>query len=163
MACSLPVALIKRANFATEKRSQHDYLQAHNRNQIEKKNRMSPTTLRLLGAEVYAHHGVQDAERELGGRYSFDIEYSLDAETASQIDELDSTVNYVSVYEAARDVVVGTQRRLLEAIVSEIATNLISEFQQIEEVTVRLRKLHPPITGIIGVVEVEKSLSRSEG
>lgn len=123
---------------------------------------MKKTTLRLHGAEVYAHHGVGDAERELGGRYSFDIAYTLDAQEAADGDDLDATVDYVAVYEAARDVVVDTRRRLLEAIVDEIVSVLLARFPRIIEVTVRLRKLHPPITGIIGSVEAERTISRGE-
>ena len=119
---------------------------------------MNSTTLRLLAAEVYAHHGVGDAERELGGRYSFDVIFSFDAGEAAKHDDLDATIDYVAVYETARDVVTGTRRRLVEAIVEEIASGLMTRFERMTEVTVRLRKLHPPIIGIIGTVEVERTI-----
>ena len=123
---------------------------------------MKKTTLKLIGAEVYAYHGVGDAERELGGRYSFDVIYPIDASNAVADDELDETVDYTAVYEAARDVVVDTRRRLLEAIVDEITSVLIARFPRIIEATVRLRKLHPPIIGMIGSVEAERTISRGE-
>ena len=114
----------------------------------------------LRGAEVYAHHGVTTAEKDLGGRYSFDIEYEVDISEAAQSDSLTAAVDYSQVYETAREVIVSTQRHLLESIVSEVAERLLEEHPRIESVLVRLRKLHAPIRGIIGTVEIEHKVSR---
>ncbi len=118
------------------------------------------STITIRGAEVYAHHGVGDAEQELGGRYSFDLSYRTDIAAAAGSDELAQTVDYVAVYNAARDVIVNTRRHLLESIVSEIGRVLLDRFPEITSVDVRLRKMHAPILGIVDSVEIEYCLSR---
>ena len=118
------------------------------------------STITIRGAEVWAHHGVGDAEQELGGRYSFDLSYETDISGAAQTDDLEQTVDYVAVYNAARDVIVNTRRHLLESIVSEIGSVLLERFAGISSIRIRLRKMHAPILGIVDFVEIEYSLTR---
>lgn len=120
------------------------------------------TIIRVLGAEVYAHHGVGDAERELGGRYSFDLEIEADIAKAATSDELHDTIDYVQAYQIAREVIVdSTKRRLLESLVTEIADTILERFPEALAITVRLRKLRAPINGVLDAVELEHRVGRS--
>ncbi len=121
--------------------------------------------IRVIGAEIYARHGVGEAERSIGGRYSFDLEIEADITAAAASDHLDDTVNYQEAYELARDVLTGTNRRLLESLVAEIADSLLERFPIAHAVTVRLRKLSVPIDGVMRAVEVEtrKERRRTDG
>ena len=49
---------------------------------------------------------------------------------------------------------------LLESLAHAIGRGLIREFYNIETVTVRIRKPHPPVKGVIDFVEVEITQSR---
>jgi dihydroneopterin aldolase len=118
------------------------------------------STIRVIGAEIYARHGVGEAERSIGGRYSFDIEIDADISVAAASDHLDDTVNYQEAYELARDVLTGTNRRLLESLVVEIVDSLLGRFPIAQAVTVRLRKLSVPIDGVMRAVEVETRKER---
>lgn len=120
------------------------------------------TIIRVLGAEVYAHHGVGDAERELGGRYSFDIELTVDISRAAETDDLNDTINYVSAYEIAHDVIVNTKCRLLEALIVRVTDALLERFPEAMAVTMRLRKLRAPINGVLDSVELEHTAQRHE-
>lgn len=120
------------------------------------------STIRVIGAEIYARHGVGEAERSIGGRYSFDLEIEADITAAAASDHLDDTVNYQEAYELARDVLTGTNRRLLESLVAEIADSLLERFPRAHAVTVRLRKLSVPIDGVMRAVEVETRKQRRE-
>ena len=124
---------------------------------------MKQSTIRILGAEVYAHHGVGAAEQELGGRYSFDVEMEADISEAARTDTLSDTINYVTAYEIAHDVIVHTKRRLLESIVSQVADKLLEAFPSLTAVTIRLRKLRAPINGVLDAVEIEHRVSREKG
>lgn len=120
--------------------------------------------IRIIGAEIYARHGVGEAERIIGGRYSFDIEIEADITQAAATDHVADTVNYQEAYELARDILTGDNRRLLEALVVEIADGILGRFDLAHAVTVRLRKLSVPIDGVIRAVEVESRKEReSEG
>jgi dihydroneopterin aldolase len=114
-----------------------------------------PSTIRILGAEIYARHGVGEAERSVGGRYSFDLELDTDISPAAQSDHLSLTVDYEAAYALARDILTGTNRRLLESLVVEIARGLLDRFPLVVAATVRLRKLSVPIDGVLRAVEVE--------
>lgn len=118
------------------------------------------TVIRVLGAQVYAHHGVGDAEQELGGRYSFDIEIEADISRAAASDNIHDTINYVNAYEIAHDVIVNTKCRLLEALVSRVAESLMEHFPEATSVLVRLRKLRAPINGVLDAVELEHRVER---
>jgi dihydroneopterin aldolase len=115
-------------------------------------------TIRVIGAEVYARHGVGEAERSIGGRYSFDIEIETDIARAAETDHVDDTVDYEEAYALARDILTGTNRRLLESLVVEIADALAHRFPSAYSVLVRLRKLSVPIDGVIRAVEIETQL-----
>ncbi len=116
--------------------------------------------IRILGAEIYARHGVGEAERSIGGRYSFDIDIEADISAAAASDHLEDTVNYQEAYELARDILTGTNRRLLESLVVAIADALLNRFPVAQSVTVRLRKLSVPIDGVMRAVEVETRRER---
>jgi dihydroneopterin aldolase len=113
------------------------------------------STIRVLGAEIYARHGVGEAERAIGGRYSFDLEIDADITAAAANDDLHETVDYERAYFLAREILLGTHRRLLESLVDEIAEALLDRFANATGVTVRLRKLSVPIDGVVRAVEVE--------
>ncbi len=118
------------------------------------------STIRIMGAEVYARHGVGEAERTIGGRYSFDLEIESNIGRAAETDHVGDTVNYQDAYTLARDIITGTNRRLLESLVVEIAASLLDRFPVAHAITVRLRKLSVPIDGVIDAVEVEHRQER---
>ena len=121
----------------------------------------SPSTIRVIGAEIYARHGVGEAERSIGGRYSFDLEIEADIAAAAASDSLTDTVNYEEAYIIARDILTGTNRRLLESLVVEITSALLDRYPTSSAVTVRLRKLSVPIDGVVRAVEVEHREERA--
>jgi dihydroneopterin aldolase len=120
------------------------------------------STIRVIGAEIYARHGVGEAERMIGGRYSFDLEIETDIRHAAATDHVSDTINYQDAYELTRDILTGTNRRLLESLVVEIATSLLDRFPAAHAITVRLRKLSVPIDGVMRAVEVEHREQRSQ-
>jgi dihydroneopterin aldolase len=83
-----------------------------------------------------------------------DAELAVDLEAPAVSDELGATVDYGAV--ARRIVEIGTQGRvnLLERLAGLIAQALLREFPT-EEVRVRVRKLGPPLEGLVGTPSVE--------
>jgi dihydroneopterin aldolase len=114
------------------------------------------TTDRLLLEDVrfYGHHGVSKAEQTVGVWFSVDVELAVDLAPAALSDDLASAVDYGAV--ARRIVEIGTRGRvnLIERLASLIAEALLREFPA-REVRVRVRKLTPPLQGLVGTPAVE--------
>lgn len=108
----------------------------------------------LQGIRFYGHHGVTEAERELGQPFQVDVELRLDLRRAGRSDALSATVNYAEVHQAV--VEVGTKERfyLLEALAERIAQAILERFP-VKEVKVRASKPSPPIQGELQLVGVE--------
>jgi dihydroneopterin aldolase len=119
------------------------------------------TSDRLLLEDVrfYGHHGASKAEQAVCIWFSVDAELSLDLTPAAVSDELGATVDYGAV--ARRIVQVGTEGRvnLIERLAGAIAQALLREFP-VERVRVRVRKLAPPLEGLVGTPSVELVRSR---
>lgn len=108
----------------------------------------------LYGIQFRGHHGDSEAEREVGGRFEVDVEIACDARRAEETDRLADTVDYFSVH--ARILRIGETERhqMLESLAGRIARMILAEFRA-PEVTVRVRKLLPPLGGIVASSGVE--------
>lgn len=117
---------------------------------------MTEMTDRLLLEDVkfYGQHGMTAAEQKIGAWFSVDAELSLDLGPAAVSDDLTATVDYGAV--ARRIVEIGTGQRvnLLERLAGLIVEALLREFPA-HEVRVRVRKLTPPLEGLVGTPGVE--------
>jgi 7,8-dihydroneopterin aldolase/epimerase/oxygenase len=93
----------------------------------------------------FGRHGAAPAERELGGRFTVDVELRLDLRAAGRSDRVGDSVDYAEVYEVVREVVEGKPRRLLERVAAEVADRLLA-YPNVQEATVRVQK-RPPVEG----------------
>ncbi len=99
----------------------------------------------MEGMAFFGRHGVFPAERELGARFTVDVELEADLARAGASDRLDDTVNYARAYELVREVVEGEPCHLLEAVAERTAARLL-ELPRVERATVRVHK-RPPLEG----------------
>jgi dihydroneopterin aldolase len=108
----------------------------------------------LEDVRFYGHHGVSKAEQAVGVWFSVDAELALDLEPAAVTDDLSTAVDYSAV--ARRIVDVGTRGRvnLIERLAGSIAEALLREFPA-TQIRVRVRKLTPPLEGLVGTPSVE--------
>ena len=111
-------------------------------------------TVEIAGLSVYTHHGVGEAEREVGQRLIFDVEFELAECDALVTDRVEDTVDYADVcqqiYLAAQE----RSYRTLERLCSAVADRLIDRYGA-ESVTVRAAKPEPPIALPVEEVAVE--------
>lgn len=113
----------------------------------------------LQGMLFYGAHGVRPEEACLGQRFEVDLDMWLDTSPAGASDTLDDTVNYSRVYETVRDVVVNRRYQLIEALAAAVAVEALRQYE-LAAVTVRVRKPHAPLRGLLDSVEVEIHRSR---
>ncbi len=120
---------------------------------------------RLLLREMsfYGYHGDVAAERELGGRYTVDLDIGVDLVEAARSDSLEAAVDYVHLYQLVRKVVEEEQHRLLESMAQAIA-DLVLPLPRVQEVRVRVGKV-PPVAGNFRefAVEIVRPAGRAEG
>ncbi|HEY8417315.1 MAG TPA: dihydroneopterin aldolase [Limnochordales bacterium] len=108
----------------------------------------------LRNMVFYAYHGVHAGERETGRRFEVDVDLYADLRPAGESDALERTANYGQIYRIVKAVVESGPYNLLEAIAEKIAAQLRGTFAA-QRVTVRVRKVHPPVGGPVDYAEVE--------
>lgn len=94
----------------------------------------------------------------MGNRFELDVELKTDFSEAAQSDNLDHTIDLRAVYEIARHRIEKESYALIETLSMTIAQDILNAFS-VESVTVRLRKVAPPLPGATtGVMEAEVTL-----
>jgi len=114
----------------------------------------------LVGIDVYAHHGVHPAERELGQRFVIDVALEGDWSRAARSDLLGDALDYVAVHRRIREVAASTSFQLLESLAEAICADLLRRFR-IERVVVTVHKPNPPIPNFLGRVSVTLDRDRA--
>ncbi|MBL0389157.1 dihydroneopterin aldolase [Tumebacillus sp. ITR2] len=114
----------------------------------------------MSGLEFYGYHGVFEEENRLGQRFLADVVMSLPLQQAGLTDDLHETVHYGEAYDCIREIMDGEPAKLLETLAERIAASLLASFPALQDVQVKVTKLHPPIKGPMNGVAVEIVRSR---
>lgn len=107
----------------------------------------------LTGIDVYAHHGVHPAERELGQRFVVDVDLWSDLDETARHDSLRHALDYTAVHRRICAVVAGTSFQLIESLAQQLCLALLSDFP-VARVAVTVLKPNPPIPNFLGRVSV---------
>ena len=121
-----------------------------------------PDTIIIEGLEFYGFHGVPDEEQAIGHRYGVDVQLTVDMSRAAASDNVKDTTNYSKVARMMVEIGTKTQFRLLERIAEHMVAEIFLNFEQVQAVNLRLRKLLPPMNVIVSAVGVEITRQRSE-
>ena len=114
-------------------------------------------TIEITGLSLYTHHGVSEAEREVGQRLLVDLRMDVGESDATVTDMIDDTVDYAQVCQLVALVAQQRSYRTLERLCAAIADRLIDDFA-VEYVWVKATKPEPPIP--LPVEEVSVEISR---
>lgn len=114
----------------------------------------------LKDIKLYGYHGVMEKEREVGQYFYIDIEMTLDLKPAGITDDLGNTVDYSKVYDIIKDINGKNKFHLIESFAHKISEELLSTYDKIKDIVVRIRKPDAPIDGDFGWVGVEIKRSR---
>jgi dihydroneopterin aldolase len=105
---------------------------------------MSAPVIEILGLEVFAYHGVHDAERRNGQLFRFDVRLEAASAAAERSDDLADAVDYGAVAATVVELAQGGPYALLERLAAVIADDLLDRFGP-AAVTVRVHKPQAPI------------------
>lgn len=113
------------------------------------------TIIRIDGLTLYTHHGVGEAEREVGQRMIFDLEVKVSDCQATDSDDVSQTVDYGELVELVAAVATRGSYRTLERLVTVIAEAALERFPSTDEIKVRATKPVPPIPFTVDGASVE--------
>ena len=111
----------------------------------------------ITGLSLYTHHGVDEAEREVGQRLVLDLRLDVGESDATVTDLVEDTIDYAQVCQLVALVAQQRSYKTLERLCAAIAERLISDFD-VEYVWVKAAKPEPPIP--LPVEEVSVEISR---
>ena len=117
--------------------------------------------IRLKNMLFYGYHGVNESEKELGGKFEVDLEFSKSLKTPGLSDDLHDKVDYEAVYQQVKHCVESKRYFLLEALAEDISRSVIKTYN-IDAVVIRVRKPNAPVSGVIDTVEVELKRKKSD-
>lgn len=117
-------------------------------------------SIHLHQVQIHAYHGLYEEEKVLGNDFVIDLRVNYHPATLP-IQQLEQTINYVSLYELLQKHM-QVPTALLETVISNISIDILAQFSLAEEVHMSIRKLHPPIAQFIGATGVSLSLNRKD-
>jgi dihydroneopterin aldolase len=120
----------------------------------------SSVEVELRGLSIYTHHGVTDAEQEVGQRLDFDLAFDLPECDAVLTDRVEDTVDYAEVCDIVALAATERSHRTLERLCQVVADRLMERFA-CEEVRVRAAKPEPPLPYPVDEAVVEVTLERA--
>lgn len=110
---------------------------------------------------VYAHHGCLKEETAIGSEYRVDVSVNANLSKASLSDRLSDTVDYVHINHIVKEEMKNPSK-LLEHVGKRIIERIFEEIAIVDQATVRVSKINPPIGGDVEKVTVvlkEKRMS----
>jgi dihydroneopterin aldolase/2-amino-4-hydroxy-6-hydroxymethyldihydropteridine diphosphokinase len=105
----------------------------------------SRDNIELRGLRVSGHHGALPGEQDEAQPFEVDLDVEADLSVPGGSDRLADTVDYGQLARRARGIVSGERWQLLEKIAARIAEEVLAADERIDEVTVAVRKLRPPV------------------
>jgi dihydroneopterin aldolase len=111
-------------------------------------------TIEITGLSLYTHHGVTEAEREIGQRLVLDLRIEVGACDATVTDRVEDTVDYGEVCQTVALVSQQRSYKTLERLCTAIADRLLERYEA-ESVWVKAAKPEPPIPLPVQEVSVE--------
>jgi len=114
--------------------------------------------IHLSNLRFHGFHGLYEQEKIIGGEFLVDADIEMD-EPQSLIKHLHQSLNYVQAYECIKKSM-EHPTPLIETIAMEIAENILALSPAVQEVTIRIKKISPPIINFIGQVGISYSKSR---
>jgi 7,8-dihydroneopterin aldolase/epimerase/oxygenase len=120
----------------------------------------SSVQVEIRGLSIYTHHGVSEAEREVGQRLEIDVSFDVPDCDAVLTDRLEDTVDYSDVCDVVA--LAATQRscKTLERLCHLIGARLMERYA-CRSVRVRAAKPEPPLPLSVEEVAVEVLHERS--
>jgi dihydroneopterin aldolase len=105
------------------------------------------------GIAIYAYHGCLEEEGKIGCNYLVDVTMQTDFTEAAATDDLAKTIDYVMVYNIVKKQM-AIRSKLIEQVGQRVITELKKTFISLQQVSVKVTKLNPPMNGDVQRVSI---------
>ncbi|MEA2042180.1 MAG: dihydroneopterin aldolase [Bacteroidota bacterium] len=109
--------------------------------------------IHIEGMEFYAYHGHYEEEQIVGNRFLIDLQIDADCTKAARTDKINDAVNYQAAYKIVKKQM-KKKSNLLENIANRIIDALYQEFDEVNQIKIKVSKMNPPMGGKIKKVSV---------
>ncbi len=118
-------------------------------------------TVKVENLKIYAFHGCMEEEKIIGGDYVINICAVCGVGKKAFEDEIGGTVDYVDLARIAKREM-SVRSRLLEAVVKRIIDCCFNEISVLDQISVTVSKLSPPIDADVESVSVSMDKKRGD-
>ena len=115
--------------------------------------------IKVTNIQVYAYHGCLVEEGKIGSDYRVDVSVNADLQKSALSDRLKDTVDYVHINRIVKQEM-AIRSKLLEHAAKRILERIFNEITIVEEATVEVSKINPPIGGNVEMVTIVMSMDR---
>jgi dihydroneopterin aldolase len=115
--------------------------------------------IEIKGIRSYGYTGYFSEEQFLGQWFEVDVIVGIDLQKPGISDNLDDTLDYRSVISSVKQRVSTSKYALIEKLIEVIAEDIL-KISPIEEVTIRLTKVSPPIPEFGGHITLQITRSK---
>ncbi|MGB5982541.1 MAG: dihydroneopterin aldolase [Nonlabens sp.] len=107
----------------------------------------------LNNVRVFTNHGCLTEEELIGSEYRVDLEVITDLAKSAQTDDLNDTVDYVSLNKILKEEM-AIRSKLLEQVAQRILNRIFREESMVQSAEVKVAKINPPIGGDVESVVI---------
>ena len=118
-------------------------------------------TVKVENLKIYAFHGCMEEEKVIGSDYVVDICAVCSVGKKAFGDEIKGTVDYVDLARIAKREM-SIRSKLLEALVNRIISSCFNEISVLEQISVTVSKINPPINADVASVSVSMDKKRED-
>ena len=118
-------------------------------------------TVKVENLKIYAFHGCMEEEKIIGGDYIVNMSAVCSVGKKVFEDEIGGTVDYVDLARIAKREM-SIRSKLIEAVVNRIISSCFNEISVLEQISVTVSKLNPPINADVESVSVSMEKKRGD-
>ena len=108
-------------------------------------------TVKVENLKIYAFHGCMEEEKIIGSDYVVNMSAVCSVGKKVFEDEIGGTVDYVDLARIAKREM-SIRSKLLEAVVNRIISSCFNEISVLEQISVTVSKINPPINADVASV-----------
>lgn len=109
--------------------------------------------IELEGMEFFSYHGCFKEEQLIGTKFKIDLVIEVDTDEAAKYDDLNKTINYLTVYQLVK-AQMSIKSKLLENVAKRILDELYTKFPTIKHAKIKVSKINPPLGGKLHAVSI---------